>query len=208
MWPTWTGKKCIKEAGHISGDNFSVQANMMLTDKVWSAMANAFETTKAPLAERLLAALEAAQSVGGDIRGKQAAAMKVVNGISNGNYWDGVLIDIRVDDHEKPIKELGRLLKVQKANEHAGLAENAIGKKDFETAAKEYAIVQEMLPENIELKYWYAIALANSSKVNKSLPIFKEVFLSDNNWRILTERLPAVDLLNVNESDFKLILAQ
>ncbi|MBU1101549.1 MAG: DUF1028 domain-containing protein [Bacteroidetes bacterium] len=205
---TWTGKKCIREAGHISGNNFSVQANMMLTDQVWSAMAEAFESTKAPLAERLIASLEAAQSVGGDIRGIQAAAMKVVSGKSTGNYWEGVTIDLRVDDSKDPIKELARLLKVQRANEHLGRGEVALEKGDLKTAIEENSIAQDMLPEDLEVKYWYAVSLANNNMVEMSLPIFKEVFAKDNNWKILTERLPEVDLLRVGKSELREILAQ
>ena len=75
---THTGKKCIADAGHKQGKNYSVQANMMLNKKIWPAMAKAFENSIGPLAERLLTALKAAEAAGGDIRGQQSAAILVV----------------------------------------------------------------------------------------------------------------------------------
>src|SRR5215208_3561718 len=101
----WTGKNDIQAAGHIVGKNYSVQANLMLNDKVWPAMSRAFETTKGDLAERMMAALEAAQQVGGDIRGKQSAALIVVTGKATGRAWSDRIFDLRIDDHAEPVKE-------------------------------------------------------------------------------------------------------
>ena len=94
----FTGKNDIQAAGHIVGTNFSVQANLMLNDKVWPAMARAFENSKGDLAERMLAALDAAQLAGGDIRGKQSAALIVVTGKPTGQAWKDRTFDLRVDD--------------------------------------------------------------------------------------------------------------
>ena len=114
----YTGSNCIPAAGHIAGDQFTVQANLMLNDKVWPAMAKAYRETKGDLASRMLAALDAAQSVGGDIRGKQSAAILIVSGKSTGKPWADRLMDLRVEDHPEPLKELRRLVQIRRAYRH------------------------------------------------------------------------------------------
>src|SRR5438046_952341 len=113
---THTGTKCIPAAGHRMGDGFSVQANRMEKDTVWDAMFEAYTSSQEPLAERMLAALEAAEAEGGDIRGKQSAAMLVVTGKPTGRSWEDRIIEIRVEDAPDPNKELGRLLRVKRAS--------------------------------------------------------------------------------------------
>lgn len=171
----YTGKKCIQPAGHIVGENFSVQANLMLNDKVWPAMAEAFKNTKGSLSERMMAALEAGQNAGGDIRGKQSAAMIIVKGESSGKKWEDEILHLRIADHSDPIKEMRRLLNVQNAYAHMNNGDEAIEKNDFESAKKEYSAAMEIYPENLEIKYWYAVALANAGKVEESLELFKDV---------------------------------
>jgi len=204
---SFTGKNCIDEAGNIVGENFSVQANMMLNDKVWPAMEKAFKEAEGPLAERMIAALEAAQNEGGDIRGKQSAAILVVKGKSTGKVWEDRLIDLRVEDNPNPVQELKRLLKVHRAYERMNAGDLAVEKGDMELAMKEYSAAEEMFPENLEMKYWHAVTLANIGKLDDALPLFKEVFSADENWRVLTSRLPKVNLLNVSEEQFKRILS-
>ena len=153
----YTGKKCIPEAGDIVGDNFSVQANLMSNNKIWPAMDKAFRKSKGPLAERMITALEAAQNAGGDIRGKQSAAILVVKGKSTGKVWKDRLIDLRVEDSPKPIVELKRLLKVHRAYDHMNSGDAAIGKNDMELAMKEYSTAEEMFPDNLEMKFWHAV---------------------------------------------------
>lgn len=205
---THTGLKCIKQAGHIVGDNFSVQANMMLSDQVWSAMAKTFEAYKnLPLPERIIRCLEGAESVGGDIRGKQSAALLVVAGEAPDNRWEDPLINLRVEDHTEPLKEINRLLKVWRAYEHMNNGDLAIEKGDMVKALEEYNAAMEKFPDNIEMKYWTAISLANNNKIEESLDLFKKVFKKDKNWRLLTERLPEVELLNVKEDELKKILS-
>src|SRR5690606_8128350 len=130
----FTGSKCISEAGHFVGNGCSVQANMMLNNTVWSAMSEAFENTKAPLAERLVEALEAAQNEGGDIRGKQSACLLVVKGNATGNLWEDRLIDLRVEDHSDPVTEIKRLLNVYRAYEHMNKGDLAVEKNDMKLA--------------------------------------------------------------------------
>jgi uncharacterized Ntn-hydrolase superfamily protein len=196
---SFTGKKCIQPAGNIVGDGFSVQANLMANDKVWPAMAEAFKNSKGPLAERMLVALEAAENTGGDIRGKQSAALLVVRGKSTGKVWEDRLVDLRVDDSPEPLAELRRLLKVHRAYEHMNNGDLAVEKNDMEKAMQEYSAAMEMFPENLEMKYWTAITLANNNKFDKALPMLKEIFAQDKNWKELTPRLIPSGLLNINK---------
>jgi uncharacterized Ntn-hydrolase superfamily protein len=204
----YTGSKCISEAGHIVGDNYSVQANMMLNNTVWGAMSKAFENSKGPLAERLISALEAAQNEGGDIRGKQSACLLVVKGVATGNLWEDRLIDLRVEDDPNAVDEIKRLLKVYRAYEHMNKGDLAVEKNDLELAMDEYNAAMQMFPENIEMKYWTAVSLANTGEVEKSLPMFKEIFALDKNWKELTKRLVPVGLLTVDEPAIRIILGQ
>jgi uncharacterized Ntn-hydrolase superfamily protein len=191
----WTGKNDIQAAGHIVGTNFSVQANLMLNDKVWPAMARAFENTKGDLAERMLAALDAAQAVGGDIRGKQSAAMIVVTGKPTGQAWKDRTFDLRVDDSAQPLQELRRLVKLQRAYNHMNAGDLAVEKKDNEGALREYSAAEKLVPDNAEMIYWHAVALVNMGRVEDSLPLFRKVFAMDRNWVTLTPRLPKSGLL-------------
>lgn len=205
----WTGKKCIQPAGDIQGDGFSCQANLMLNDKVWPAMAKAFNESKGqPLAERLVAALEAGQSVGGDIRGRQSAALLVVKGKSTGKVWLDREIDLRVDDSQHPIEELARLLKVHRAYDHMNAGDLAVEHNDMKLAMKEYSTAESMFPGNLEMKFWHAVTLTNIGKLDEALPMFKEVFARDKNWAILTPRLIKAGQLNVDEAGLKKILGQ
>ncbi len=203
---SYTGKNCIQSAGNIAEENFSVQANLMLNDKVVPAMQEAFNNSTGPLAERMITALEAAQSVGGDIRGMQSASIMIFKEQSSGKPWEDRLIDLRVEDSQEPIKELKRLLKVQRAYEHMNNGDLAVEKGDMALAMKEYSTAESMFPDNVEMKYWHAVTLANNGKVDESLPIFKEVFTIDRNWLELTPRLPKSGLLNVTDEQLQKIL--
>lgn len=191
----WTGKNDIQAAGHIVGKNFSVQANLMLNDKVWPAMARAFENTKGDLADRMLAALDAAQAVGGDIRGRQSAAIIVVTGKPTGLAWKDRTFDLRVDDSPQPLLELRRLVKLQRAYNHMNAGDLAVEKKDNEGALREYGAAEKLVPNSAEMIYWHAVALVNMGRVDESLPLFRRVFAMDRNWITLTPRLPKSGLL-------------
>lgn len=203
-----TGKNCIDYASHIKGNDFSVQANMMLTNKVPQAMATAFQQSKGkPLAERMLQALEAAQAAGGDIRGKQSAALIVVPGKSNNEPWNERTNDLRVDDNPAPLKELRRLYNVQVANDHMNNGDLAVEKNNMQQAMEEYQAAMNMFPKNLEMQYWTAITLANNKQTDKALPMLKKIFAQEANWKELTRRLPKVNLLTVSDADLKKILA-
>jgi uncharacterized Ntn-hydrolase superfamily protein len=198
----WTGAKDIQMAGHITGQNFSVQANLMLNDKVWPAMARAFETSKGNLAERMMAALDAAQEAGGDIRGRQSAALIVVTGKPTGKPWADRVFDLRVDDSSEPLKELRRLLTLQRAYNHMNAGDLAVEKKDNEGALREYAAAEKLVPNNAEMTYWHAVALVKMNRTEEALPLFRKVFAMDKNWATLTPRLVKSGLL---PDDAKLI---
>jgi uncharacterized Ntn-hydrolase superfamily protein len=191
----WTGRNDIQAAGHIVGKNFSVQANLMLNDKVWPAMARAFENTKGDLADRMLAALDAAQAEGGDIRGRQSAALIVVTGKPTGQAWKDRTFDLRVDDSPQPLQELRRLVRLQRAYNHMNAGDLAVEKKDNEGALREYSAAEKLVPDNAEMIYWHAVALVNMGRVDESLPLFRKVFAMDRNWITLTPRLPKAGLL-------------
>lgn len=191
----WTGKNDIEAAGHFVGKDFSVQANLMLNDKVWPAMARAFENTKGDLADRMLAAMDAAQAVGGDIRGRQSAALIVVTGKPTGISWKDRLFDLRVDDSAEPLHELRRLVTLQRAYNHMNAGDLAVEKKDNEGALREYSAAEKLVPGNAEMIYWHAVALVNMGRVDESLSLFRKVFAMDKNWATLTPRLPKAGLL-------------
>lgn len=204
----YTGSKCIPEAGHIVGDNYCVQANLMLSNLVWSEMSKAFESSDGPLAERLIAALEAAQNVGGDIRGQQSAAILVVKAEATGKLWEDRYIDLRVEDHPEPVSEIKRLLKVFRAYEHMNNGDLAVEKNDMKLAMEHYSAAMKMFPENLEMKYWTAVTLVNNGQINEALPMFRDIFSADDNWRKLTPRLIKVGMLNADDETLKKIINQ
>jgi len=202
----------------IEGRDFSTQANLMSNDKIWPAMAKAFQETKGDLAERLLIALEAAQTAGGDTRGRQSAALIVVNAKSTGRSWHDKSFDLRVDDSPEPVKELRKLVLLQRAYNHMNAGDEAVEHHDNETALREYAMAEETTSkvENVEpsrlaeMRFWHAVALVNMKRVDESLPIFKGVFAGTNgaNWRELTARLPKSSLLPDDATLIKKIQSQ
>ncbi|WMN11683.1 DUF1028 domain-containing protein [Marivirga salinae] len=197
-----TGAKCIDEAGHINGDNFSVQANMMLNKSVVPAMENAWKSNKdLRLAERMVEVLKAAQAEGGDIRGKQSAALLIVKGEASEEPWNDKVLDLRVDDHENPISELDRLVKVFRAYEHMNQGDLYVEKGAMQEAMNEYNAAMEMFPRNLEMQYWTAITLANDGKMDRAVKMLQKIYQEDANWRELTKRLPKVGLLEVEEKD-------
>lgn len=205
---THTGAKCVDMAGHQQGAGFSVQANMMLSEKVWPAMARAFEqNARLPLAERVLAALDAAQAQGGDIRGRQSAALLVVRGQASAAPWDDRLVDLRVDDAAEPLQELRRLLRLQRAYDHMNAGDLAVEKNDMPAAVREYQAAEQAFPANLEMRYWHAITLANKGQLSEAKQLLGPIFRQEPNWRTLTARLPKVGLLTVPAAELQQILA-
>jgi uncharacterized Ntn-hydrolase superfamily protein len=190
-----TGSRNIPEAGHEVGANFAVQANLMVNDKVWPAMARAFETATGGLAERMLAALDAAQAAGGDIRGKQSAAIVVVSGTPTGNSWVDRVVDLRVDDSKEPLKELRRLLVLRRGYDHIDAARLAQRNGEDERALTEFRAASALVPDSAELIFWHAVALVRMKRVDDALPLFRRVFQLDMAWIEVPARLAKVGLI-------------
>ena len=190
-----TGSKCIYAAGHQIGKNYSVQANLMENETVWPAMAKAFENTEGDLADKMMATLDAAEAEGGDIRGKQSAAMLIVTGEPTGVPWKDTVLDLRVEDHPKPLEELRRLIRVNRAYKHANKGDHYLELEDIEKALAEYEMAAHYYPENPELSFWSAITLASKGQLDKALPIFRDVFNREPRLRKLTPRLVDSGLL-------------
>jgi uncharacterized Ntn-hydrolase superfamily protein len=203
-----TGGKCIPAAGHAAGDQFSVQANLMESPLVWPAMAKAFTGARGDLAERMLAALEAAQGAGGDIRGMQSAALLVVRGASTGRPWSDTVYNLRVEDSPEPLSELKRLLRLQRAYNHASAGDEHAAAGKMDEALREYGDAARLAPEVLELPYWEAVALASNGRLEEALPNFRDVFAKEPQWADLTTRLPSVGLLPKDPELLRKILSQ
>ncbi len=192
-----TGKSAIAAAGHRTGRDYAVQANLMTNEKVWPAMAAAFESARGDLADRMLAALDAGQAAGGDVRGKQSAALLIVRGRNTGRPWAGAdrLFDLRVDDHPDPIRELRRLARLQRAYTHANQGDELMAAQKVAEALEEYAAAGRLAPEIVELPFWQAVTLASAGRWAEAEPIFRSVFAKEPVWAELVARLPAAGLL-------------
>jgi uncharacterized Ntn-hydrolase superfamily protein len=178
-----TGSKCIPAAGHVLGDQFSCQGNIMRSERVWNAMHDSFERNEVmPLAERLVAALEAGEGAGGDIRGKQSAAILVVSADVHPTSWSGRLIDLRVEDHPEPIPELKRLLRYQRGYDWVSKGDDLMASDSLPEALGAYQKALELVPEVDELRYWVGLSMLATDEKERGVEILKEVFAKDKNW--------------------------
>ena len=202
-----TGVGCIPGAGHRTGDGYSTQANLMLTDEVPDAMADAFESANGPLAERMLIALEAAEAVGGDIRGKQSAAVVVARATRSDEPWTDRRIDLRVEDADHPLVELRRLLKLHRAYEQMNLGDEAVARGDMNEALRRYSQAETMFPDNHEFVFWHAVMLVGNGRVEDSLPLFARAFRMNPAWMLLVPRLIDVGQLPDTEGLAERILS-
>jgi uncharacterized Ntn-hydrolase superfamily protein len=193
-----TGSKCIQAAGHRLGDGFSCQANLMEKDTVWGAMAEAFESTGAPLAERMMAALEAAEAEGGDIRGMQSAAMVVVAATGTGRPWDDRIIDLRVEDATEPLPELRRLLRIKRAYMTAGDADHLEESGDNQAAARKLQEAVAIAPEMIELRFMAGVTMVGAGDVEGGCALIAGVVSKDGRWFETLRRLVAADLVQAD----------
>jgi uncharacterized Ntn-hydrolase superfamily protein len=201
-----TGDMAINEHCEIAGDNYTVQANMMWKPTVCEAMVAAYESSEGDLAERLMAALEAAEGEGGDIRGKQSAAMLVVNGDRSLPPWSGRIIDLRVEDLAEPLVEMRRLLTMARAYNLMNAGDAFMVAGEIEQAVEAYASAEALVPESHEMIFWHAATLAGAGRVDESLPLFEEAFAMWPQWRELVQRLPASGLLPDDEKMMQKIL--
>lgn len=193
-----TGSRCIFAAGNHVGEQFSTQANLMDQPTVWDAMARAYESKPGDLADRLLAALAAAEKEGGDIRGRQSAAIVVVRGTSTGKPWVDRIFDLRVEDHPDPVSELTRLVRLQRAYNKLNEGDEWVTKGDLEKALESYSAATSIVPDaatNGEAAFWVGITLAGNKRVDEAIPWLRRSYEQDERWGELLGRLPAAGLL-------------
>ncbi len=193
-----TGSSAIFAAGHETGDGYSVQANLMEQPTVWPAMARAFEGAEGDLAERLLAALEAAESEGGDIRGRQSAAILVVSGEPTGRSWRDRRFDLRVEDHPQPVAELRRLVQLQRAYLKLNEGDELVTAGSVEEARVAYRDAMSLVADeatNGEAPFWVGVTLAATGREDEAMPYLRRAFAQDNRWAELVTRLPGSGLL-------------
>jgi uncharacterized Ntn-hydrolase superfamily protein len=185
-----TGAKCIPAAGHVLGDGFTCQANLMDKDTVWRAMSDAFTSTQGPLAERMLAAMEAAEAEGGDIRGKQSAAILVVSGKPTGREWEDRTVDLRVEDAPEPLPELRRLLRIRRAYDTAGDADHLAEGGDKAAARARLMEALALAPEIGELRFWGGLDIAMNGDLDDGVRLMSEVVESEGkHWIETMKRL-------------------
>ena len=182
-----TGPDCIPCAGDAAGAHWTCQANMMERDTVPQAMSAAFEQTSGELADRLMAALDAAEGEGGDVRGRQSAALLVV--APEGEPWQA-RIDLRVEDHREPLAELRRLLGLQRAYELAGRADELMAADAPAEAGVLYRRAADLAPESDELLFWAGLALAHSGDLEAGTDAVRRAIAVHAGWALLLERLP------------------
>ncbi|TMA31317.1 MAG: DUF1028 domain-containing protein [Deltaproteobacteria bacterium] len=190
----YTGKSCIPDAGDVQGEQFSCQANLMANAKVWPAMKAAYESAQGDLAERLMQALEAAEKAGGDIRGRQSAAILVVKGQASGKPWNDVEVNLRVEDHDRPLVELRRLLRLRRAYNLEDQGDAYTSEKKAAEASRSYDEAMKMAPDVVELQFWAAVTMYWNGRKPDALALFKKVFAREARWVPLVERLSRVGL--------------
>jgi uncharacterized Ntn-hydrolase superfamily protein len=181
-----TGDGCIPFAGHAEGEGFSAQANMMAGPEIWPAMAETFANATGPLPRRLLAALDAGEAAGGDVRGRQSAALVVVP--SEGEAWERT-VELRVEDHHDPLGELRRLLDLADAYTVASEGDDLVGEGQHAEAADRYRRAAELAPANDELMFWAGLALAQGGDLDAGVERVRSAIEMHPGWRDLLERL-------------------
>jgi uncharacterized Ntn-hydrolase superfamily protein len=190
-----TGDGCMPFAGDVAGDGFSAQANLMASPEVWPAMAAAFEGSDGQLGHRLLAALQAGEDAGGDVRGRQSAALLVVP--ADGEPWDHT-VDLRVEDHPDPLAELERLLWLHEAYALADRGDELVGHGRHAEAAELYAKAAELAPGNAELSFWAGLGIAQGGDLDAGVERVQAAIVEHAGWRDLLARVdseiaPAAD---------------
>lgn len=194
----FTGQRAIAAAGHRVGAQYAVQANLMEKPSVWPAMARAFEAARGDLAERLLQALEAAEREGGDIRGRQSAALLIVAPTNTGRPWVDRKFDLRVEDHPAPVAELRRLVTLARVYHRLNEGDELVTRNDLPGAVEAYGAATSLLPDaatNGEAVFWTGISLVGAGRVDQAIPYLARAYAVDRRWAELVRRLPAAGLL-------------
>jgi uncharacterized Ntn-hydrolase superfamily protein len=175
-----TGARCVPAAGHVTGEDVSIQANMMDRPTVWPAMLAAWETTPGELADRLLAALRAAEAEGGDIRGRQAAAI-LISGTPADPPWLRS-VDLRVDDHRAPLDELERLLRLQRGYEQLDVAEQLAAAGDLERAGQASEAASRLAPGDDQVLAWRAVGMAAAGLIEPARALLAAASETNPRW--------------------------
>lgn len=184
----FTGDECMTYAGDVVGDGVSCQANIMASATVWGAMLDAFESTQGRrLQDRLLAALDAAEAAGGDVRGRQSAAILVVP--ADGEPWESN-VSLRVEDHPEPLVELRRLVLLHDAYVLAGQADALVGARRYDEASKLYRDAAALAPESVELRFWAGLGAAQLGDIGTGIAEVGKVIEESPGWGELIARLP------------------
>jgi uncharacterized Ntn-hydrolase superfamily protein len=194
-----TGRDCIPEAGHRVGDSFSVQANLMRNRKVWPAMADAYSRSRGGLAYRLMGALEAGEGAGGDIRGRQSAAILIVRTKPSGVPWKDKIMELRVEDNGEPLRELRRLIGIHDAYRHADLGDSLAAEQRLGPALREYESAARIAPDIEELKFWEAVTLLSNHKPRLARHLLKQVFAANDDWKQVLRNIPRTRLYPIDK---------
>jgi uncharacterized Ntn-hydrolase superfamily protein len=189
-----SGALCIPAFGHAQGAGWCAQGNTLRSDAVWQAMGPAFERARGSLAMRLLVALEAAEAAGGDVRGRESAAVLVVAGARPENAWQGRLVDLHVEHHARPLEELRRLFAIHQAHALFAEAQGHFGKGEFETALELLERARKLQPDEVEFAFWTGVAFANAQRPEEARRWLAEAYADDASWRELARRLARIGL--------------
>ncbi len=197
---SYTGPRATPATGNLKGKNYSVQGNLLDNDEVWRSMAPAFEHAQGSLARRMLAALKAAESHGGDLRCRQSAALKVVRIRPQGPAYRNVVVDLRVDDHPHPLEELERLLTIREAMELVGQSGQALRKGKLETAEQLFKQAIQKVPDKKEWRFWHGLFLVLSGYEKEGVKWLKELVEEEPQFFILWQRLPGTGPFKIDET--------
>jgi len=184
-----TGERCVPEAGHHIGEGYACLGNMLMEDGTWNEMGEAFEAAQGEFVDRLLLSLEAAQAAGGDLRGRRSAAVIVVNAESSDDPGLDVLFDLRVEDHEEPLRELDRLITLKKAFHLNSRGDHHLRNGDLRAALRDFSLAVSMAPAHEELVFWQAVAMVVAGYRGEAEPLLKELFDISENFRLLARRV-------------------
>ena len=198
-----TGERAIAAAGHQTGAQYSVQANLMDRDSVWPAMAHAYENAEGDLAERLLVALEVAEAEGGDLRGRQSAAILVVSDEDTGRPWVDRVFDLRVEDHPEPVEELRRLVRLARAYHKLNEGDEWVTAGDMEAAMDAYRAATELVSDEAtggEAPFWVGVTLVSEGREEEAVPYLQRAQAQYDRWADLLRRLPASGLLPADDA--------
>src|SRR5262245_20167582 len=177
-----TGSRCVSAAGHVGGVSCCAQGNMLASDACWGAMVAAFEATGGPLADRLLAALDAAESEGGDARGRQAARLLVRPSQPTGSPWSDRVVDLGVVDHPQPLGELRRLLDLHRAYRGLSHALDLAGSGDLAAATAEIDAAASLAPDDDQIAFWRSTILGGAGRRGDAVAAFRQAIRAHPGW--------------------------